>query len=312
MESIEEYRFGRDDISFENEEEMSQILLDQTYEKNNESFCRAFFDIFGSKEIIDEDKVIFSSDNFEKNLNEKDEENKCIINNNLSTKTNTKTKPLIKKLEKIFEFTKINKKLGRIKKDTNYRIVGKHDKFAEDNIIQKIKVNFHEHIYNYINIEYEKFLESINEPNDGNIIKLIRRISPKVFKKISKEDNLKWFSSKLKDVFSTEISSKYNKYDRNYNKRQIESLYRENKAKNVINILEKNVRDMYHIYCNNIPLEGFKTLNDGLDELREKMERNGVEKQNIQNYMEKYKEICCDLENIFLKKTARKRIGKKK
>ena len=92
------------------------------------------------------------------------------------------------------------------------------------------------------------------------------------------------------------------KYDKNYNKRQIESLYKENKAKNVINILEKSVRDMFYIYCNDISFDGFKTLKDDLVDLRIKMGRN-EEEPFIQKYLDKYKEICCNLENIFLKKT---------
>ena len=104
-----------------------------------------------------------------------------------------------------------------------------------------------------------------------------------------------------------EISSKYNRFDKDYNKRQIESLYREIKAKNVIDILEKTVREMFYIYCNNISFNGFKTLNDDLDKLRRKMENDGEEEQNIIKYLEKYEKISCNFEKIFLMKSSRKK-----
>ena len=63
--------------------------------------------------------------------------------------------PLLKKEEnntqnqKIFDITKINKKIGRIKKYSS--LIGKHNKFSEDNIIRKIKRRFLENVRLYIN-----------------------------------------------------------------------------------------------------------------------------------------------------------------
>ena len=57
--------------------------------------------------------------------------------------------------EKIFEIKKTNKRLGRLKK--NSFLKGKHNKFAEDNIIRKLKRRFLEKVRIYINNEYNNY-----------------------------------------------------------------------------------------------------------------------------------------------------------
>ena len=59
------------------------------------------------------------------------------------------------KKEKIFDISKVNKRKGRLKK--NSIVIGKHNKFAEDNIIRKIKRKFLENLRIYINKEYKKY-----------------------------------------------------------------------------------------------------------------------------------------------------------
>jgi hypothetical protein len=58
--------------------------------------------------------------------------------------------------EKIFKIVKINKKIGRIKKDSALK--GIHNKVSQDNIIRKIKRRFHENLRLYINKEYKKYI----------------------------------------------------------------------------------------------------------------------------------------------------------
>ena len=122
-------------------------------------------------------------------------------------------------------------------------------------------------------------------------------------------DNLKWFSSKLKDIFSSDISTKYKTIEKNFNKKNIESLYHKNEAKNVIEILEKTVSEMYFIYYNDLNLEGFKTLKDDLSKIGEKMEENGEKEPDIQEYLKKYKEIALSLDKIFSEKKPKQKKG---
>ena len=56
--------------------------------------------------------------------------------------------------KKIFDIKKVNKRLGRLKK--NSTIPGKHSKLAEDNIIRKIKRRFLENLRVYVNKEKQQ------------------------------------------------------------------------------------------------------------------------------------------------------------
>ena len=242
--------------------------------------------------------------NFEKN-NIQDHN----INNNSNSMTNTKptAKKYPKIVGKIFNIIKVNKKMGRLVKHSRLRFdTVKHNKFSEDNIIRKIKANFHEKFFNYINKEYGEYFKKKHRVK--KMIKLIQRISPSESRKIKKEDNIKWFSMKLKDVFSVDLSTKCSKYDSDYNKKQIDMLYQKGEATKVIDILEKKVIDMYKIYSKDIPIEGFETLKDDLEDIKKKMEQNGEE--NIDKYLESYKKIAQNLENIFVSKKPRNNKGK--
>ena len=94
-------------------------------------------------------------------------------------------------------------------------------------------------------------------------------------------------------------------HNSDYNKRKIESLYKDNKAKKIIGILEKNVRDMYEYYKNDNKIEGLETLEDDLNNIRTKMIKEGEE--DIELYLETYKKIAQNLENIFICKRGRQK-----
>ena len=154
-----------------------------------------------------------------------------------------------------------------------------------------------------INKKYEIHLKSINQKK---ITKLLQKISPEESKKIKKDDNLRWFSSKLKDVFSANLSLKCSLYKPDYNKRQIDKLYQEGKIQSLIDIFEKTIREMYEIYVNDIKLDGFETLEDDLKSLQNKMEIEG-EEEDIEGYLKEFKYIAQNLEQIFEEKIGRNR-----
>ena len=134
------------------------------------------------------------------------------------------------KNEKIFNIMKEKKKkndMGRIKKESKNKIYGLHDKYSEDNIIRRIKASFLEKNMNLLNKEYNGHL---NSNKIKKKVRLIRRILPTESRKIKKEENIKFFNSKLKEIYSTPISTKYSKYGSDYNIRKIDELYKENKC----------------------------------------------------------------------------------
>ena len=191
-----------------------------------------------------------------------------ILNSNKHQRLDIKAFEIKKQKKKIFKIGKDNKNKGRIKKNTNF--IGKHDKFSEDNIIRKFKGRFIEKCRIYINKEYKRFLSNKNETK--NIKILLQRISPKLSKKIKKEDNLKWLNSKLYKVFSEKVSVKCSLYDPDYNKKEIQKLYKENEAKNIINILERSVKEMLNAFIQN-KIPGIDSLNGDIKELKEKMKK---------------------------------------
>jgi len=116
--------------------------------------------------------------------------------------TKKKTKPK-KNIEEI-----CTKKLGRKKKDSNE--TGFHNKYSDDNSIRKLKNKIIKKILDYINsIINDKTKELLN-------------FSPKGLKTSNINYNKELFKRTLKDIFSSEISKKYRRYEVFHNKKIIE------------------------------------------------------------------------------------------
>jgi hypothetical protein len=113
---------------------------------------------------------------------------------------------------------------------------------------------------------------------------------------------LKWLRSRIYQVFSEEVSVKCSLYKSDHNKINIQKLYEENKAKDVIAILNKPVKEMFNDYVLNKNMPGLN-LNDDLKELKIKMEKDNDE--DIDKYLFKYKNTALNLESIFKKKFSR-------
>ena len=201
---------------------------------------------------------------------------------------------------RIFQILKDNKNKGRIRKNSN--LIGKHNKFSEDNIIRKFKGRFQEKLRIYINYEYKKYL--LNHNQEVKKMKdLIQRITPKISRKIKKKDNLEWLKKKLYQVFSENVSDKCTLYNREHNKHEINKIFKENKAIDVINILNKSIGDMLYKFANNIRIDGLETLEDDMISLKEKLIKENED--NINEYLQKYKNIAMNFEKIFINKSER-------
>ena len=65
------------------------------------------------------------------------------------------------------------------------------------------------------------------------------------------------------------------KFNKDYNKKLIDLIYQQNKEIDVIKILNKTIREMWLVYINDDvdkSYNGFSTLKDDLDKLRERGE----------------------------------------
>ena len=176
-----------------------------------------------------------------------------------------------------------------------------HSKMKEDNLIQKIKVVFVNSSMNFINKRHKNYKIKINQKYE----RLVYKIKSEFAQVIKKDENLKFLQTSIRDLFSSDLSEKYSKQIKDFNRNQIAQLYRDNKEKEVIEILDKTVNCLLNDYAEGkYKDEGF-SLDIDLDEIKEKMEKNN--EKNINNYIQEYKAKVKDFGNIFEKKISRNR-----
>ena len=242
--------------------------------------------------------------------NSMDEDNDY-MNSYFITKSSTLYKR--KKIFNIFKEKKkqkpTNKIIGRKKKrdasrngnddyDNNKEY---HSKMKEDNLIQKIKVVFVNSSMNFINKRHKNYKIKINQKYE----RLVYKIKSEFAQVIKKDENLKFLQTSIRDLFSSDLSEKYSKQIKDFNRNQIAQLYRDNKEKEVIDILDKTVNCLLNDYAEGkYKDEGF-SLDIDLNEIKEKMEKNN--EKNINNYIQEYKAKVKDFGNIFEKKISRNR-----
>ena len=321
---------------FEQFDESEQEGIKVLFDDNNDSFKEDQLNGFGANFIEDSkidftDLIITHEDNKQRFLIPKEKQNKT-DNNQISTtlisnpkiiigqeqnlkinetpetnlnKSNIYPQKNMENSRKIFNISKVNKKVGRMLKKLKKKFKAAHNKYSEDNIIRKFKARFQDILLKYINYRHSKFMETKGKSKK---IKLLQRINPEESRKIGKADNLRWFSTKLKELFSSDLSQKCSLYNSDYNRCKIENIYKNNEDLDVINILEKEVIVIYNLYRNNVKIDGFTTLEDDLKMLREKMEKENEEaeeEEDVELYLSNYRNIAMRLDKIFEDKKGR-------
>ena len=226
-------------------------------------------------------------DNYFDNTNSTDNNGKETDHTNNTNNTIINTKTQIEKI-KIFDIKKVSKRIGRRKHDKPelYKYEAVHTKYRQDNIIQKIKIHFINSTMDLINRIYNEYL------NIDSKKRLLQKIKPNFTKIWTKKGNQEFLEKKLKDVFSEELSERCSTFHdkKNYNKEQIEKLYEKNKAKNVINILDKSLKEMYRIYI---------MENNGMKEYNLKYDLIQIEQKNGKEYAQEYNKKALDFLNLF-------------
>ena len=153
-------------------------------------------------------------------------------------------------------------------------------------------------IFNYINSCF--LINKNKEPR--NHIKVIKNISYLNYNLISKDNNLIWFNTKIKDIFSQNISCKFSNFESNHNKNLINRIYKKREEKKVINIMEKTIKDMWILYIKETKDNnylGFKTLKDDINDFK----KNG----ETEEFIKKYKNVSIEFEKIFNSIKTRKK-----
>ena len=186
-----------------------------------------------------------------------DEKITCYI-----TRKITKQIFMIQKIKK----EKIKKKGRRNSKET-FLFKSKHDKNSSDNMRKKIKRQFIKSIITYINQLLQK--------NQKSKI-LIYKIIPDFCNASKKEDNNKYLSMTLRELFSSDLGSKFKNINKDSNKNNIEKLYKKNKPEEIIKLLNKTIKEAYEIYIND-EIPEFSLYND----LKEIEKKDGIDDANI-------------------------------
>ena len=265
-----------------------ETKLNKKEEQNNEEFF-----LVVPVEVIKDNFAPKTNDNTDNNydktnLNDNNDKKAKITKNNkiicgsvVANKTRTEK-------NKIFDTKKINKRIGRRKQDKpelyNYEAV--HTKYRQDNIIQKIKIYFINSTMALINKKYNEYL------NTNSKKRLIQKIKPNFTKIFTKKGNREFLEKKLKVVFSEELSERCSTFHdkKNYNKEQIEKLYEKNKAKDVINILNKSLKEMYRIYImENNEMNGYNLKYDLIQ----------IEQKNGKEYAQEYNKKAMEFLSLF-------------
>lgn len=261
------------------------------------------------KEDINGDK--YNEENIDNEVeyndqNQVDEEKifakKCLTEVN---KSNEKTSPSTKftKDGPIFQISKEfkDKLVGRKRRNN---MGGKHNKFSYDNVTRKFKTKFFDSLLVFINASLipvqienpKKYSKKIlyNKP-------FFLKIDQEIIKDINVENNQNLLKTKLKDIFSNNVSKKVESYGLDYNKKLIEKIYEEKIQKKTIDILEKTFLECLEQFRGSKQykeLEGFeKEYKNVINGLRENEE--------TEEYIEIFVEFVGRFEDYYGNKKAR-------
>ena len=167
---------------------------------------------------------------------------------------------------KIFYTKKVQKITKRGRRNSGFIsfIKPKHSRKTKDNLVRKIKRHFIKSLINYINYLYKN--------HSGKSKEFLKKIKPKFVDAPNNQESLNFFYMTLRQIFSEDLSKKYVRFSPDYNRKQIEILYDKNEPKEVIDIMNKTLKEMYEIYISN-QIDEFKLEKD-LSEIESKAKKD--------------------------------------
>ena len=204
---------------------------------------------------------------------------------------NVTNSPKKKKINHYFNIIKM-KKRGKRRLKSNSKI---HDKNSQYNIICKIKVYFTKSILDQANNLYQKSLKK-EEAIEASYFKSVNQKEDKSENSI----NIDLFGKTVKEYLSSNISGKYYAHSKDYNKKIIEKIYKENKMKNLIAFLEQNIGTVYDEY-----ISGEASQNDifkGMRKIDADLEKIKIKYNYDNHYINEVRRTALNLEQIFSEK----------
>ena len=217
--------------------------------------------------------------------------------------TGAVTKPKYKQ-GAIFEISKNFEKTILVGRKKMQNLNGKHDKFAYDNVTRKVKTKLFDSILVVVNASTEEVVVE-NPKKNSKKQKIVKpffvKIDQKIIKETKVEDNQQLFKTKLKDIFSNDVSKKYENLGLDYNKNLIQKMYEENIQKKTIKILERTFLDCLKHFRGSEYYEELagleKEYKNVINELRNKGE--------TEEYIEIFEELVGRFEEYYENKKAR-------
>lgn len=206
-----------------------------------------------------------------------------------------------------------NTHLGRKRK--NSLEVGKHGKYAGDNMTRKMKVILKDNLLNFINSTIKETLNLSTIILNGNKydkenIKLLN-INQKIIIDTTVNGNKKFLALKIKDIFSQDISRSFSSFPSNFNALLIDKIYEMENVDNITSILDKTVLEGLKYFrkdedvINNYNYNCLKGLEKGFEGLKKE-----IMKKNDENYANNLIKLIKEFEIIYDNKKARTKRAK--
>lgn len=206
-----------------------------------------------------------------------------------------------------------NTHLGRKRK--NSLEVGKHGKYAGDNMTRKMKVILKDNLLNFINSTIKETLNLSTIVLGGNEydkenIKLLN-INQKIIIDTTVNGNKKFLALKIKDIFSQDISGSFSSFPSNFNALLIDKIYEMENVDNITSILDKTVLEGLKYFrkdedvINNYNYNCLKGLEKGFEGLKKE-----IMKKNDENYANNLIKLIKEFEIIYDNKKARTKRAK--
>ena len=162
----------------------------------------------------------------------------------------------------------------------------KHTKFSHDNMRSRLKSHLIEAIRRHLNVLYK--IKSKAHPGFRKLNKDIKKVS-----KI--KTNLNLLNSKLKDIFSYDISKE--KYGLDYNRKLIIKIYEENTNKRLISALERTFLECLEQFRGTKKYEELEGLEKNYNDLIKKFES-----KESSDYIGSFQNFVKNYENYLNKK----------
>ena len=232
-------------ISFQQEENNNISFMDYDSKLDNKNSFSENETIYHNTFDVKKDpslEAIIKVDNrgysnySDKSTNEEESTKKNFLNKKRKKIFYTRKEQKENKLNKINtpSVEKKTEKRGRKSKDDDKK--GKHNKFSEDNIINKIKV----YLFYFIR-------DIINKNSNGEID--LKKIGNKFSADHKVNKNVRQYKMKIRDILmEEEISSKYSTLDNFENRKIIQEIYEKQKHKKVIQILELTFEEILLLF----------------------------------------------------------------